>query len=418
MSHLHLQQKSLADHNIRIIFWATIFGSINFLEPIMTLLYLQTGLSLADVFWVTLCWCLSVLIFEVPTGAFADRYGAKASFIVGCTISILSKGLVIGSVLTQEAWMFYLYNILWGISVTFFSGAEEALLYDSLKESGKEDTMDAVMGKMQSASMYPLIITFLVGPFVAKDLAPSQFVLLTTVWIVLQLVQLFLLFKVINPKSHSDFRENPFVHVKAGLNNIRKQPALIRLFVHFTIIFVASFVVFGKMEQPFLIESGLKVEWLGVLYAALSLLGLFVSNHIGWLTKRFSRIALLYVSGILTLVGVVIASQNGGSMWIALGVFLVIRLARMIRYPIYSHLQNEYIPSESRATTLSLLSIFDSVFDVIFLVSFASIASLGFNVVFTGCAIAVVIGLLIPIRAAKPDEKPNVSNVNEEVNAM
>ncbi len=404
-------KQNIAGHNIKILFWATIFGSINFLEPIITLLYLKAGLTLSDVFWVTLCWCLAVLVFEVPTGAYADRFGAKVSFITGCVVSIISKGCLIAAVLTQEGWLFYLYNILWGVSVTFFSGAEEALIYDSLKENNEEDTMDTVMGKLQSASLYPLIITFLVGPFIARDLQPIQFVILVIIMTVFQLVQLLLLFKVVNPQSFNKFRNNPFEHVKQGFTNIRNAPALIRLFVHFTIIFVASFVVFGKMEQPFLVQSGLPVEWLGVLYAALALIGLMVSRNIGWFTKRFSRIGLLYASGLIILVAVVIASQNNGSVWIALGVFLVIRMARMIRYPIFSHLQNEYIPSDSRATTLSLLSILDSVFDIIFLVSFANIAVFGFNSLFMWCAVAILIGLLIPIRASKKEEKASISTV-------
>jgi MFS family permease len=148
-----------------MIFWATLFGSMNFLEPVMILLYLQTGFTMADVYWVTLIWCISAFLFEVPTGAFADRFGPKAAFVTG--------RILLCAVLFQESGFFYLYNILWAISATFFSGSEEALVYESLKEGGKENTMDDVMGKLQAAGFYPTIFTFLAGAYMAKDLEPS-----------------------------------------------------------------------------------------------------------------------------------------------------------------------------------------------------------------------------------------------------
>jgi MFS family permease len=219
-----------------------------------------------------------------------------------------------------------------------------------------------------------------------------------------QLLQLVFLCRVINPAIFDKFRDNPFQHVRNGIRNIQNEPRVIRLFLHFTIIFIVCVNVFGETEQPYLTGAGLPVEWLGVLYAAMSVIGLLVSRSIGWLTKRVSRVFILVSTGCMCCLALLAASVWVGNLWMAILVFVTLRLTRKVRYPVYSHLINEYIPSESRATTLSLLSLGDSFFDVVILLCFANIADWGIPVIAFGCALAVLVGVLIPIRPAANQE--------------
>lgn len=405
-----LQMHSRADHNIKIIFWATLFGSVNFLEPILTLFYFERGLSEAGVLWMTLCWCLSVLIFEVPTGAFADRYGAKASFLVGSFVGMLSTGVLF---FADSLLLFCLANLLSGMAVTFFSGAEEALIYESLKAEQREGEMSGVMGKIQSAIYFPAIAATLFGAFWARGLAEDQFRLLILLGLVAQAVRLLLVLRIANPKQEDSFRDNPFQHVKNGLYVIKKTPDLIKLFLNFTVVFIPSVAVFGKFEQPYLNLAGLPVEWLGVLYAAGSAAALLIARRLNWLTERFSRVTLLQVTGIATFLMVLTATFVQNSLAVALTVYFVLRISRTIRYPLFSHLANGYIPSGSRATTLSLLSIADSMFDLLIIGGVALITTLGvgtasytsMTVIFGVCALIILLGNLAPVRVAKEETK-------------
>lgn len=390
-----------AKRNIRVLFWTTLFGSVNFLEPMMTLFYFQRGLTASDVFWVTLAWCLAVLLFEVPTGAFADRFGPKASFLAGSACSILSKLVLLFS--ADPAYL-YLFNILWGLSVTFFSGAEEALVYESLKESGQEHRMSEVMGKLHSAFFYPMIVTFLFGAYYAKDLDAAQFGFLICANILFQAVQFFLLFFIVNPKSFERLRDQPYNHVKNGIRVICKTPNLIYIFLNFTIVFISGSVIFGKMEQPMLTNAGLPVQWLGVFYAAMAMAGLLISRNIGWLQTYFSNKTLMILTSWGSAIALLAASMLSSQLIAASAAFVMLRITRHVRFPVYSQLSNDYIPSQSRATTLSLLSIADSLFDLVFLAAFAGIAAFGFPMVFAGCAVACLIGALMPIREAEKQQ--------------
>ncbi|ASS75985.1 hypothetical protein CIG75_14120 [Tumebacillus algifaecis] len=403
-----LQRRSGADHNIKIVFWATLFGSVNFLEPILTLFYFERGLSEAGVLWMTLSWCLAVMIFEVPTGTIADRYGAKVSFLIGTLIGMSSTVVLF---FADSLLLFCLANVLSGLAVTFFSGAEEALVYESLKEEGRADEMSGVMGKISSAIYVPAIAATLFGAFWARDLAEDQFRLLILLGLAAQAVRLFLVLRVVNPKQEDSFRENPFQHVKNGLYVIKKTPDLIKLFLNFTVVFIPSVAVFGKFEQPYLNHSGLPVEWLGVLYAVGSACALFLSRRLDWLTARFSHVTLLRVTGIGSFLMVLTATFVQDSLAVALTVYGVLRISRTLRYPLYSHLANGYIPSGSRATTLSLLSIVDSFFDLLIIGGVALIATFGLGattsssmtVIFGVCAFVILLGNLAPVRVAKKE---------------
>ena len=69
---------TLANHNISILFWVHFFGTISFLQAVMTLFYVERGLTPSNVFIVLMCWSGAVLIGEVPAGIFADRFGLKS----------------------------------------------------------------------------------------------------------------------------------------------------------------------------------------------------------------------------------------------------------------------------------------------------------------------------------------------------
>lgn len=169
------QTRTIGDHNIRLMFWIQFFGSISFLTPVLTLFYTERGLSASPVLIVLMFWSGAVLLGEVHTGIIADLCGAKKSFLIGTLLKVVSMFILL---IADSPWMFYLYSFINGFSVTFFSGADEALIYDSLKESNTENKMDQARGKIQSAGFISMIVTVLFGAYFAKDLKKEQFLLL------------------------------------------------------------------------------------------------------------------------------------------------------------------------------------------------------------------------------------------------
>ncbi|MGM0845255.1 MAG: MFS transporter [Bacillota bacterium] len=396
-----MKNQTIASHNIRALFWIQFFGTISFLQPVITLFYMERGLTSSDILIVLMFWSGAVLIGEVPTGIFADRFGAKASFITGSLLKFVSIALLL---FAYEPWMFFLYSALNGFSVTFFSGADEALIYDSLKESKENDFMDRAMGKIQSAGFISSIFAVLFGSYIAKDLQDDQFQLLILLSLAFHIVEIFFVLTVKNPKTESSFRENPFSQVKEGLSVIKKAPQLLLMFLNVTLVFIPAGAVYGYFDQPLMTDAGLPVYLLGVMYACSALIGYIASNSIGWLTGKFTRIFLMHATGVMAAAGLLVSAMMAETLWIVIGAFFLLRYVKAIRYPIYSQLSNDLIPSGIRATTISLLSIVDSALDLLVFGVLSYVALNGYEAVLYGSAVIALIGTLLPIRKVKREE--------------
>ena len=395
-----MKKRTIASHNIGILFWVQFFGTISFLQPVMTLFYMERGLTAANIFVVLMCWSGAVLVGELPTGIFADRFSAKLSFLTGSIIKTFSISILL---FADNLWLFCLYSLLNGFSVTFFSGADEALIYESLKETNEHHLMDKAMGKIQSAGFISMLIAVIFGSYFAKDLREEQFTILIVLGILFHLIELVLLFFIKSPKKLSSYREESFSQVIEGIKVIRKAPQLLVMFLNVSLVFIPASAVYDTFNQPLFTNAGLPVFVIGIMYALAAILGYFSSISIGWLTSRFSRIVLMNVTGGLAVLGLLLSTFYGNALWVVLGAFFILRFVRAIRYPIYSQLSNDIIPSHVRATTISLLSILDSILDLAIFgtLSFLAVHALPF--VFAGCACIACIGTFLPIKSVKKD---------------
>lgn len=390
-----MKKNTLASHNIRLLFWSELFGSVRFLQPVLTLFYFARGLDEPLILVVLTFFSLGVLVGEIPTGVFADRFGAKQSFLVGSVMAIISYSLLY---IAFDPWVFFLSSFLTGFAATFFSGADEALIYESLKQSKEEHLMDRAMGQIGSATFIVAIVAVIIGAVLAKDLTEPQFKLLISLSLMFMSVQFVLLLFVKNPPSQGGYTKSMAQQVRAGIQAIRETPQVLWMFINITLVFIPVGAIFAKFDQKLLVDAGLPVFWIGIVYAIASMIGFIASRSIGWMTTRIDRVTILFVTGMIAVLGLAGAALFQGYLWVILTVIFLLKLVSAIRYPVYSQLSNDIIPSNVRATTISLLSILDSCFDLLVFTSIGLIAVNGFTPMFIGCAIIALIGVLIPIR--------------------
>jgi MFS family permease len=388
----------ISTHNVRILFWVRFFGTISFIAPVLTLFYYGRGLEAIHILWLQIFWSGAVLLGEVPGGVIADRFGAKVSFFIGSVLKIVSIALLI---FAQEPWMFFLFSALNGLSVTFFSGADEALIYESLKQDGEQDKMDRAMGKIQSAGFMSMIIAVVFGSFFARDLKEEQFILLILLGLAFHTVELLLILFVKNPANYGSYRDNPFKQVVSGIKAIRQAPQLLLLFLNFTLVFIPADSVYEAFNQPLLKDAGLPVMMIGISYAAAAVLGFFVSQSVGLLTSKMNRKLLMSLTGAMAVVGLFLSAIFEQMLWVIIGAFFIIRIGQAIRSPIYSQLKNDLIPSDIRATTLSLISVLDSAFDLFIFGILSIIAFNGVNWILLVCSGIALIGTIIPVQRVK-----------------
>src|SRR5712692_9070433 len=99
-------------------------------------LYLQEerGLTLAQITALDAPFWLINVLAQVPTGAFADRYGRKRAMLAGCVV--LSAAYLMFGLASSYTLLLVSYA-LWAVGMAFGSGADLALLYDNLAALGR-----------------------------------------------------------------------------------------------------------------------------------------------------------------------------------------------------------------------------------------------------------------------------------------
>jgi MFS family permease len=129
--------------------WAFLADALP-IYPLYALLFLDTGLTVAQVSALFAIWSGVGFVAEIPTGALADRFSRRASLAAAGIVQ--AAGFAVWIALPGFAG-FTVGFVLWGLGGTLVSGAFEALVYDGLADVGAEEHYATVSGWASAAGM-------------------------------------------------------------------------------------------------------------------------------------------------------------------------------------------------------------------------------------------------------------------------
>jgi len=371
--------------NPSFLFWGKALVKLNILNAIVTLFYLHRGVEINEIFYLSIIWSLSTLLFEVPTGYLADRFGRKRTLLLGAFLLALSW---VATLFATGFPAFILVFVIMSASFSCFSGTEEAFLYDSLKELGEDKEMTKHNGRLHSAQHFFNIIVPTLGAWIAKDLVEFQFSILIIVNIVATVLGLLVFIFLTEPKHAKNVAEYEKGIFRESVETILHEPFLFRAAMNKLLIFIASFLVW-RAYQPFLSEHGVSIFWLGVFYFLMHGICFIVHQRIGQIEKIIGTTRALFWSValmIIALVGVFITNIS-----LLLFVFILTTIVlETVREPVFAYAMNSRINSRSRATTLSNLNVFKAMLDIPILFFAGWLAKINLEYVFW-----VAIGLCV-----------------------
>jgi MFS family permease len=108
-------------------------GASSFAGATYVMFLIHHGLNLFQVNLVNVVFMMTLFLMEIPTGAIADTWGRKASFVLACLV--MSLGMYLYYV--AETFMgFTLAETVAAIGLTCYSGAFQAWLIDTLHHHG------------------------------------------------------------------------------------------------------------------------------------------------------------------------------------------------------------------------------------------------------------------------------------------
>ena len=114
------------------------------IAPVLILFYTANGLNPTQIFTIQAVFHLAVLLLEVPSGYLADVIGRKKTLVFGAFFFPL--GLALYTVGRSFA-AFIFAEVILAVSVSMRSGCDSALLFDSLKQLGRNTEYKRYEGK-------------------------------------------------------------------------------------------------------------------------------------------------------------------------------------------------------------------------------------------------------------------------------
>jgi MFS family permease len=157
---------AIADRNWRLFLWFRLLFSCRFYYPVMAVLFLDLGLSAIQYTLLNVIWAAASLLSDIPAGVLADRFGRKPLLVAAGCCMVLE--MILLSVAPRNGgtvlFLFCLANrLLSGLSEGLASGADEAIVYDSLAEQGRRGEWQQVLEQVTRWESVGMVLAMLIG---------------------------------------------------------------------------------------------------------------------------------------------------------------------------------------------------------------------------------------------------------------
>lgn len=352
----------------------------------------KNGLSLASIGIVLSAFQVSKLLFEIPTGVIADRYGKKSSVTIGFILGICSLILM---VILQNYYSFFIGMCISGLAYTFCSGALDSILIDNVIRYDS-----ALLSKTNQISRILYYVAIATSSILGGIVATYSYDLVFWITIGIQIGSTIIFSIFIEDDSHN----RTFAHDKSELfeKQVGIKPAFDYLYtnkkyIHLILIGVfvsVSMIPIDSYYSIFLYSQGLSTVTIGCIIAIQftfsSFIGLILERYI----KNFSDqlVVLIFpLTMMVAFLGFAIVSNTIIRILLYfLGLLIFCLYAPRVHLLLHSHMQHSY-----RATILSIDSLLKSLCAIFVQPIFGKITEqIGYSLSFS-CLIVASICLLI-----------------------
>jgi MFS family permease len=327
------------------------------LGPTYALFLLSRGLDILQVNLVLAVYLITACVFEVPTGAVADVFGRKVSFILSCLVRALAFGLYYFSDTFGE---FLVAEFIDAVGTTLATGAFDAWAVDGMRDEGNRRPVDRLFARANMMAQTSAIV----GGFTAAQLAERDLTwpwLIGTAGFLLCALAGAVLMRERRPPlaSWADLRAGAYLSigtmVRDGLAAVHSMPVMRGLCLLTALTSFATVPAF-QMWQPRLQSLAGEGPWLlGWVWVFLNLSLILGSSLIPRLVGRWGRATTLAVAYGWRGATLGVAAVAVGFPTALIG-FLLQEIGWGVTEPVLQAWMNEHASSAQRATILSVRS--------------------------------------------------------------
>ncbi|RLE85244.1 MAG: hypothetical protein DRJ41_01595 [Thermoprotei archaeon] len=323
-------------------------SSTSFIAPVYVVFLIRSGLDYKGVAMVDGLYMISSALLDYPTGGLADRYGRGRVTAIGC--ALFGAGLLSYS-LSRRLHEFLFSEFLAAIGMALYSGAFVAWLVDSLKEEKRSEDLSVVLGTSGTLTWLVGVIGAFVGGLLAEYSLRIPFVAGSLFCFTSAFIALYLT----RGRGESPAIESrkPYLSLlKDGIIVLFRNKPLLWLTVGAFFV-SAGLPSFTLTWAPYMEMLGAE-KWLLGLASSAFMATVGLANYVG---GRIAR-GIGYGKTILTSLALIAATfsllQLVGDPYLFILASLPFEAGFGLMTPAIRAWINTYIPSEERATVISL----------------------------------------------------------------
>ncbi len=364
-----------------------------FVVPILVLYGLDRGLSLSELSLIAGAGSVVSFLFELPSGAIADRLGHKRALIFSMLGQALSMALYLGG----SFWWMLLGSVAYFGFGSLMTGTAEAFFFERLQTLGLVEqhaklsgqgkgfaTAVSVVSMLLAGVFYEIawwlpfaigILQFLLAAYVAGNIGPTK--------------------DGVSVKKKEEVQTKALAHLGLAWQELKRRPAVLWLILSSGLVIGPLFAV-GDFQQAVMDDVGISASLIGAVYAVKRLLSIAVQGSTHRLMRLFTPAQFVLLCALFMLLHLFGMGLIENPWWL-LGPLIIGSLAWVGLEIAVNDYINQATQTGSRATVLSMSN---------FIRNFVGVLSIGLYGVMTSSGSAaqgfLMLGFVLAILLAVP----------------
>jgi MFS family permease len=335
-----LKSNILKLYLIKIAKWFMLF------MPFMIPFYEDNGLTYSQIAILKAIYSISIVVLEIPSGYLADVMGRKKTLIIGSILGFIgfftysiSYGLI----------GFIIAEIILGFGQSLISGADSAMLYDSLDDLGRKDEYTKYEGRIISIGNLSETLAGIAGGILVGISLRFPYIVQTGVAFI-AIPAALSLYEPNRKINALNFGFKYIIRIVKDSLYINKE--LRWNILHSSIIGAATLTMATLIVQKYLLLIEIPLFYFGIIWPVLNITVGFVALYAYKIESKLKKTNSLILISIIIPLGFIALSQIIG-YW-GLLVLLIFYVFRGFATPILKDYINQLCDSEVRATVLSI----------------------------------------------------------------
>ena len=273
------RESSKVSRNLGKILALKFVGEFYLIAPILILYYTANGLNSTQIFTVQAVFHLAVLLLEVPSGYLADAVGRKKTMVLGAVFFPLGMAIY---TIGRSFPLFVLAELAIAVSASMRSGCDSALIFDSLRQLGREWEYKRYEGRSALLARTGSAVSSIAGGLLASIFLRLPFL----VGIGAAMFMPPLALSLTEPERDKRVSAHPLRDI-AGICRFCLREAHIRPVILFCGLVMSVNLTGLWAYFLFYRELGIGVGWFGILFCVFQLAGALGGSGAHAFSERF-----------------------------------------------------------------------------------------------------------------------------------